>query len=203
METSIPFAGYYASWHQDKVNSAIETYFSNDQGDLLPDLWEKIDLDFKMLHQAYNNEFVESFSNYLKIPSLRYLNMKSPKEYNFTTDRIFCEVSAEDILMMFEKTDKGILEQIIKDTFTSYSGFISFYDSSLDKWKDNVLEWDCNELETLIRAYIKTNFEHYEEYEVVDNAYELIVNNVLEDATKNWDEMIKELDIFRGDKNGQ
>ena len=48
--------------------------------------------------------------------------------------------------------DKSILDEVVRETFTNRSGFISFYDPDFSNW-GAITEWDRNQVGTLIRAY--------------------------------------------------
>lgn len=90
-------------------------------------------------------------------------SMSSPREYNFTTDRVFAHVPEGVVRMLFDRSAKDghkVLAQVIKDTFTSYDGFMSFYSNSIEAWLEKPLEkWDHNEVGTLIAAAIKASGE--------------------------------------------
>lgn len=90
-------------------------------------------------------------------------SVSSPREYNFTTDRVFAEVPAPVVEMLFERSAKEghrALERRIKETCTSYDGFSSFYSNWLEEWLDKPLaEWDHNEIGALIAAAIGAHEE--------------------------------------------
>ncbi len=91
-------------------------------------------------------------------PSIRavFEEMVSPREYNFTTDRVFVKVPMRLTRKLFAKskaTGHAMLKTLIAERFTSRSGFISFYSNNIDDWLAKPLaEWDSNELGTLLRA---------------------------------------------------
>ena len=82
--------------------------------------------------------------------------MTSPREYNFTTDRLFASVPLYLMQRLFKLSrDVGhvTLEGIIGERFTSRSGFISHYSNRLAAWVGKPLtDWDYNELGTLLLA---------------------------------------------------
>lgn len=85
--------------------------------------------------------------------------MTSPREYNFETDRLFVDVSAAFLKRLFKmsKADNhDTLRATIEGRFTSYDGFISSYSNSLSSWLETpLLEWDYNELGTLLIACLE------------------------------------------------
>lgn len=86
----------------------------------------------------------------------KFEEMTSPREYNFATDRLFASVPLYLMQRLFKLSrDDGheTLAQIIKERFTSRSGFISHYSNRLADWTGKPLaEWDYNELGTLLLA---------------------------------------------------
>jgi hypothetical protein len=92
---------------------------------------------------------------------MQFESIARPREYNFTTDRIFCEISESEVMRIFNATDKNILSQKAREAFTSRDGFISFYDSDYLTWGE-VLSWDHNQLLILIDSFINdSDFELY------------------------------------------
>lgn len=82
--------------------------------------------------------------------------MDSPREYNFTTDRVFVKVAVSTVRKLFAISRKDGHESLrhrIAGRFTSCSGFISSYPNDLASWLEKpVTEWDHNELGTLFAA---------------------------------------------------
>lgn len=87
-----------------------------------------------------------------------FMEIHSPKEYNFRNDSINMDVKIDK--EKFLKAIKGpllpILTMLVKRKFTSYSGFISFYDNDVNLWledTDKMLE-DSNQAATCIEALL-------------------------------------------------
>lgn len=93
-------------------------------------------------------------------PSIRmtFESMDSPREYNFSTDRIYGEIPLKVMREIFRRSKAeghATLAGIIARRFTSRSGFMSFYPSDLAEWLAKagpLAEWDHNELGTLFLA---------------------------------------------------
>lgn len=87
---------------------------------------------------------------------LQFESMDSPREYNFTTDRIFCHIPLKTVRALFKasKAENHMsLRAAIRERFTSCDGFISGYPNGLDSWLAKPLqEWDHNEIGTLLVA---------------------------------------------------
>lgn len=81
-------------------------------------------------------------------------DMTSPREYNFETDRIFCQMPESVIrkLWAINRVDGfASLDAVTRRRFTSYDGFISFYRNDWHQW-GKLADWDSNQLATLLIA---------------------------------------------------
>ena len=177
METSIPFSGFYESIHDAEIDRAMEYCIQNSRGDVNPGLAEawyaKHTFDYSKIQNEYSREYLSRFEGYfnaetgLKI-TLKFSELISPREYNFTTDRIFAKISRESVRALWRKVDREILDKLISEKFSSRSGFISFYPNTLAEWLDRnenvrsgqsggpVETWDSNMVGTLLKAVMAT-----------------------------------------------
>ena len=81
----------------------------------------------------------ESFEEFeIKI---EFQNIHSPKEYNFSNDIINCQytISQKGInkILKFLNDHFDLFHQYIKNTYSSRSGFISFYSNDAYTWIEN------------------------------------------------------------------
>ena len=78
------------------------------------------------------------------VPTGKVAEVSSPREYNFTTDRIFKQVKITEQdyykLVGFLSGKKELAKQVFENHFTSYDGFTSFYSNKLDYWLH--LDWE-------------------------------------------------------------
>lgn len=186
METTIPFQGFYCSEYSELVDYAVTNCFQDDHGDINQAIADKVfdNTDYRALHEYAAKAYTEYFAFEFKI-KLTFKELVSPREYNFTTDRIFCDIDLEEVKRIYELVDHDILVKQIKDNFTSYDGFISHYSNDLDSWGSDLAEWDHNQIGTLLEAYAKqeldsANFEIYELREEIENN----VGNYIKDFEK-------------------
>ena len=173
MLTTIPFSGFYYSLHDSALDSAIESIFSNDSGDARPEIMRRVfdAADWRMVQAKYAAYYAAAFAAEFKLP-LQFESMESPKEYNFSTDIVFCTISAETAALLFDTCDKALLDKIARETFTSRDGFASFYDPDFTEWGD-ILTWDRNQLGALIRAHVteqNPDFDQWAEFDLMENA---------------------------------
>lgn len=209
METRIPFRGFYQGVWNDGLDSAFESLVDSLCEDypelerreieaIVPDK-AKYELAFDKIAEKY----VGAFQDWLEVNcglkiTLRYAALNSPKEYNFTTDRIFADIDLVDARVAFKKAGREEVAKAAKALFTSRSGFISFYDPDIEAW--GPLEtWDHNQLMSIFVALVgdaDVDFEIYQsdEGQFVDDAFAACVD---------WDavdrEILHRIDIHKGD----
>jgi len=163
MKTSIPFSGFYESIHSQELDNTINQMFSDDSGNAYESLSMLANdaVNWQGVFIAYSQAYVKSFALAFQLKTLKFQELSSPREYNFTTDRIFCTLDVEEVKEIFSKVGKEKLDEKIHERFTSRSGFISFYRNSLEDWPEDVADWDANQVGTLIEVYIQS--KHAEE----------------------------------------
>lgn len=161
MEIIIPFMGFYQG-HETDIEHTLEQDCSDDSGDLLEGLdFDQVNdsIDWQAVYIGYSKLYTEGFKNWInengaiELDSLTFKELDSPKEYNFATDRIICDVSLEDIIRLYSIVDKKLLIKTIEERHTSRSGFYSFYSNDVNEWPILLAEWDSIQLETLLIAY--------------------------------------------------
>lgn len=177
LETVIPFPGFYESIISVEIDRALEHEAENlaDQEDLSfkegtspEDVCEALGdaINYQALREAIASDYVDAFAEFLDEldltgAALTFKSLKSPREYNFSTDTITAEISVAAVETMFKalKVD-GFkdLKRVIIDRHSSRSGFVSFYSNDLNDWLASpVIEWDINQLETLIIAFCNSH----------------------------------------------
>ena len=156
-EFSLNFGGFYHSEHSENIDSQEESYGYN---------WEEI--DYKKTHLNYCNSYLNKLSAELEI-NLKFIQLDSPREYNFTTDKILCSISENDFNNLLNTYDFGILGNTkelfnyIEEHSKSRDGFRSFYSgyAAVKKEKDIFLQYLFN----YILEY--ENFDFYDlEFEI-------------------------------------
>ena len=139
--------------------------------------------------------------------SFTFESMHSPREYNFTTNWVFAHVPVSVLETMFAMSAANkheVLAQTIKNTFTSYDGFSSFYSNALEVWLEKPLgEWDHNELGTLVAAAIIASDEWKDRGEFSMALYESVFSgNGEEDEARavDWDKYEAKAKALRAKK---
>lgn len=119
--------------------------------------YQKIYLD---IAQRWLEAFDDWFREHIGTPrgSFKFETMTSPREYNFSTDRLFAWVPIEVIQQMYliSRREKHLyLKSAVKCRFTSRQGFLSFYSNNVNDLVAVPLEdWDHNQYAVLISAMV-------------------------------------------------
>ena len=172
IETNIPFAGFYYTRYDAGLDAALNSQVEWFESEYDLDKEQASEYayilfrytDWRQAQGVIARYYVNAFNNCFKEWTdvdlkADFKQMISPREYNFETDRIFVMVDEAAILALYDKVDEATLRRIIEERFTSRSGFISFYSNSLDDWPGNVLDWDVNQLCTLIMCFLPEDWE--------------------------------------------
>lgn len=157
-EVLIPFSGLYCTPHESVIDYAHEQLLQDDSGDVHPDLKGIEPRAWAPVLDKYVREYVAQIAH--QVPELKRLVFKemiSPREYNFTNDKLVGLLPDEDVQAIYDKTDKKELDDLIRDQFTHRSGFHSAYPNSREAWGD-LATWDDVQRGTLLQAFL---LEHY------------------------------------------
>lgn len=167
METNIPFSGfYYSLWDMEIDNQEEQEveYLRSEDSDVSYSAITAGDVQevllrytsrsaiFKEIAEIYVEAWQDLINGELDLDiALNFTVMVSPREYNFTTDRLFAEISRDDIAKIYKKVGRQRLREKAKEMFTSRDGFCSFYSPRIEEWGP-VREWDYNQLGCLMEA---------------------------------------------------
>lgn len=175
MLTTVPFSGFYSSFHDACLDATLGSMFSDRETGCYPNK-DLLDAAYGAVmwghvHHQYASHYCQEFAHEYKL-SLSFESLQSPKYYNFETDRILATIDEDEVRRLFEEVDPDDLTAIAKERFTSCDGFISFYDPDWHTW-GGVLEWDCNQVGTLLLAWLRKedpDFDQYADLSLMENA---------------------------------
>lgn len=142
------FSGFYESIHNDVFDSEERDIIENYPGKN----WD----DFRWTYDwlRYSKSYVSAISRETGL-DLEFQELISPREYNFSTDRIICWIKPKDVKKLATALNSPTLEKLVKERFTSRDGFISFYSNDVSEWKEKkIKEWDAVEMGTLLDAWL-------------------------------------------------
>lgn len=172
----IPFEGFYNTSASDRVENIAFWNYISEKGiqedaehvymDCPDDLTEAEYSDFwnnyfpehyKEIQEETAKAYMDALGGELGI-KLTFESIDSPRQYNYTTDRLFCDADEAELLHLYNRTDKKILSEVIKERHTSRPGFSSYYDNEItaESWQDPE-KYDHNQWQTVIEANIKQN----------------------------------------------
>ena len=163
MIIQIPFSGFYNSIHDEQLdyelNNGLFTDYAtgcNNNDNLSNHAYDA--MNWRELHLDYSREYAEDFASQFEL-KIKFESLSSPREYNFTTDRIFCTIDDSEVMRLWHETKPEIMTNQVKTMFTSYDGFCSHYSSDFNEWGASPLEYDHNELYCLLLAWVSTNYD--------------------------------------------
>lgn len=177
------FGGFYNTIHDGVFDQEMEYILEDFPGKS----WD--DFNWKINYENYCRKYVLVVNSNTGL-DLEFRNMWSPREYNFTTDEIYCYLTKEDLQKISSALNSKTLTKIIKQRFTSRDGFSSFYSNNLDVWKEKEIEdWDELELGTLLDAWLIENNYNNEDNDLDYDCYDYCQENgQYVDYEKRWDE---------------
>lgn len=151
----IPFSGFYCSVHDEELDHQLETYLTGydvDGEDTEVD-WGAVRLAYSVAYSSAVKELDDSLNG------LEFNSLTSPKAYNFSTDRIHCDIPAVDILNIYTIVTIQNREQWVN--YVHYrlkpcDGFAPFYSNDFtNDWPLLVSEWEPPQISLLLEFYIK------------------------------------------------
>ena len=166
MLTTLPFSGFYNSKWSDELDNVENNFIENEAEDddtldeseisEIVDKCLQYETQMQYVAQEYVGYFNEKFKEEFGIDlGLRFESLKSPREYNFTSDIIYAYIDEEVVRRLLDDLEESKLADMIRERFTSRSGFISFYTNRIERWKAKPIEeWDHNEVGTVLEAYV-------------------------------------------------
>lgn len=165
---NIPFIGFYNSVHNDLIDDCENQLFTdhatgctNNDG-LQSRFYNKC--DYSKVFTKYAQAYTESFKDEFNIPSLKFISLNSPREYNFSTDKIECSISRSDIRRIYKDADKALLGAFVEEHCTSRSGFSSFYSPDLKSW-GYVDNWEYAQIALLLQFYFENHDNYSDDWE--------------------------------------
>lgn len=173
----IPFSGFYHSIHDSYIDSTIEYYLDEYEGEALEKAQEAFyDMSYKGVHlavakhyvQAYNAVFYDKYDIDL---CLKFVELDSPRFYNFETDKIFCSYDAEAFKQVVALLDGEKVQNDLLEKYKTRSGFICFQ-STIDSIVNKEYEVFAMDL---LEMLLPEN-EVVEDYQYTDNINEVISN---------------------------
>jgi hypothetical protein len=145
VEVICEFGGFYESIHSQLIDNTVEMFCSDDSGDLLEDFeWDKV--NYKKLYEVYVKTYTESilpdaiFKTTAKEVKLTYLELNSPRYYNYSTDELLVKIDKDTANLLIG--EYLLLEDFVNyvENFVKEHEYTSSYSvSEIFTNKDNIL----------------------------------------------------------------
>lgn len=167
VQLEIDFGGFYGSLHEDKVDSEVNHHIEDYDME-----WDE--LNYRGAYIQYSKDYVD-FLNYELETNMKFAELCSPREYNFSTDKIIVDASKMDCVKILHYTleyYRDDLVEALEDATTGHDGYIPFYKYSdmfktenRDKLMEICFRVLCRELDGEWDSYYDLNvvFEHISE----------------------------------------
>lgn len=181
----VPFGGFYNSIYSSEID-----IFEDMKREALEDEGKEYnqEIDYRKTYEAIAKKYIHCLSELLPEQfnnALTFESLQSPREYNFSNDRIFSHATNEFCkwLCKYLLKNSVYLSKRIYEYFKPRDGFFPHYSFSLNDWNIKAYtKLDYNQLGFLLETYLI--IEHGEfwegdiEMQVCDTIHELFVYEV-------------------------
>lgn len=140
MKATIPFVGFYESAHDADLDDAAAEMNPKDRDNI----------DWSHVHTCYAKDYAERFMDFIKVPA-DFVQMTSPREYNFSTDRIVVTLTSAAMQSAFDRAMKCGLPELVHTAMTERSGFIPFFSQDVKEWGP-LSDWNEEQLNLVFLA---------------------------------------------------
>lgn len=198
VDTWLPiFSGFYGTiWESDgetEENELDEINRKRREKEMPPVTWEEV----RWSYEEYKQNVVRGITRRIEkdlqalrlVSSIKFQEVRSPREYNFTNDSINVEIS------ITKANTKNILTYLqdyieefsiyLKDKYTSYDGFCSSYSPDVSGWLDGETVGHGHKLGSVLQ-FILWN-ENGQDYE--QSIYENLSGNGVCVYAENFEEL--------------
>ena len=183
LEVNFPmFEGFYCSQLDLAENIEVGDSMTEEQFDEID--WNKTNENVSKFYLNYFKDELSDFFKSIGVLSLEFIKVDSPKYYNYSTDKLVCDIKIDKNVFIHElrKHNFDDWEQFLKDNFTPCDGFISFYPDTTMEWDELIneeIEGDNVIIETLLQFYLEQNEEFYKIkknlfIEIFENTFEFL-----------------------------
>lgn len=175
----LPFSGFYASIHDEEINTAMSYLCMNDNGEIDTEKLDQISYatNFEPIRDDYAIAYVKRFSELVGY-DLEFESLTSPKYYNYSTDRIFAYIDKLDLYRAFQSISIDQLSDAIKEVGTSGSGYHAHYSPDLHEWLETPIHnWEPCQLEIILSLKAQNEISDFDNLE-----YKLINDGLSEDC---------------------
>ena len=152
------------------------------------------DINFEAYLNILSTELIQEISTLLpfEFNDLTLESVTSPKAYNFSSDRIFCNLTNYhnniNLLRGYAEYYKSQFQEYLNKHFTSYDGFSSYYDNDYSSWIEKSSDsLDHIEIGTYLSFYLTNESESYTSGDINYYIYCSISSSLSEWIYSNFD----------------
>jgi len=137
---------------------------------------QELEFDYQEYQKSIGEGYCDAIKELLDeyISKIRFLKIESPREYNFTNDKINCVVQMSktnlDSLKQFIYSNEGEFKEYIKAECSSRPGFFSFVSNDFNEWESLTKEFtefeDVRHLQIILEFIL--SYEVSEQQEIYD-----------------------------------
>ena len=155
IEIRVPCSGFYHYCHNALIDTSLENLFLDDCGNVSN--WEEYNAAFdrtnwRLVNERYAQAYAEALADECNLSGLTFKRIISPREYNFSTDEIICDIPADTLRRMYTHVGKAGLAALVAERLKPCDGFIPFYSDDLANWGP-FNEWEAPQIDLLVEAY--------------------------------------------------
>lgn len=123
---ALNFAGFYHSIHDDNIESRITQILEEEV--IYTDFFDEVctHIPYKAIYTEYAKRYLLAFNDYFDL-NLEFIELDSPREYNFRTDVIMVNMWMQDYNFLWLKADQDSINSKLQDASTARDGFQPFY----------------------------------------------------------------------------
>ena len=137
INTYLPvFTGFYEGIYEPDETSEID-YINElrNEKNLKNIDYDDCEFDYDNYYLDISSQLCDILEDELSkfVYKIEFKKIESPKFYNYSNDKIDCIIKPKkQAILNYIKKHKTEFKKYLKDNYTSYDGFISFYDNNLD-----------------------------------------------------------------------
>ena len=158
MKTLIPkFPGFYYSGLADVIDCEMEheAEYLAENGATHEEAAAQVEkrFDYRAAMLGVSQGWLEYWRDETGIAA-KFIEIDSPRKYNFTTDSVIADVPKEELKAILWKIVCGdwlcAFQDVLEESFTARSGFIPYYSNQFEDWDLNEIDRpldDWNEVE--------------------------------------------------------
>ena len=183
VQTFLPvFNGFYNTLFENLLDNAVDNAIEchNEQNNTLLN-YDDFDFDFNSIMQEICKDAVSKIEEKLNEIGInckiKYENLVSPREYNFSNDSINIEINFKKFSQVIEILEQNydLFTQYIKNEYTSCSGFVSSHSNYSSDWMEDLRENAENETHK-VGAVLDFILQEVAEYNQEDLYFDLCEN---------------------------